>query len=118
MKRHPISPTSSLPAFVTAAVLALSACQTGRNAPANTTASPSAGSTPAPGTPRPRFFGGETGKSGTQLWSENCTRCHNDRSPASYSDAQWEVAMQHMRIRANLTVEEHRKILEFLQSAN
>lgn len=125
MKRHPISTTSSLLALAAAAALTLSACQTGRKAPASTgtAAAPSAdgkaaASTLAPTTPRPRFFGGETGKSGTQLWSENCTRCHNDRSPASYSDAQWEVAMQHMRIRANLTAEEHRKILEFLQSAN
>ena len=34
------------------------------------------------------------------------------------SDAEWDVAMHHMRIRANLTAEEHRKILEFLKSAN
>jgi mono/diheme cytochrome c family protein len=57
-------------------------------------------------------------KSGTQLWAENCTRCHGNRSPAAYSDSQWAVAMMHMRVRANLTAEEHRKILEFLQSAN
>lgn len=48
-----------------------------------------------------------------QLWTENCVRCHNIRSPSTYSDAEWEVAMHHMRIRANLTTEEHRKILEF-----
>ena len=83
-----------------------------------TTAGLTAASTPAPSTPRPRFVGRPSGKSGTQLWSENCTRCHNDRSSASYNDAQWEVAMHHMRIRANLTAEEHQKILEFLQSAN
>jgi len=59
-----------------------------------------------------------TEKSGTQLWAENCTRCHGNRSPAAYSDSQWAVAMMHMRVRANLTAEEHRKILEFLQSAN
>jgi hypothetical protein len=38
------------------------------------------------------------------------------RSPSSYNDAQWEVAMMHMRVRANLTPEEHKKILEFLKS--
>ena len=59
-----------------------------------------------------------TGKGGSQLWAENCTRCHNIRRPSSYSDAEWEVAMHHMRIRANLTAEEHSKILEFLKSAN
>jgi hypothetical protein len=55
-------------------------------------------------------------KSGAQLWAENCVRCHNIRSPGSLSPAQWEVAMMHMRVRANLTPEEHKKILEFLKS--
>ena len=58
------------------------------------------------------------GKGGAQLWAENCVRCHNNRSPSTYSDAEWDVAMHHMRIRANLTAEEHRRILEFLKSAN
>lgn len=60
----------------------------------------------------------DSGKGGSQLWAENCVRCHNIRSPSIYSDAEWEVAMHHMRIRANLTAEEHKKILEFLKSAN
>ena len=59
-----------------------------------------------------------SGKGGAQLWTENCIRCHNIRSPSTYSDAEWEVSMHHMRIRANLTAEEHKKILEFLKSAN
>ena len=57
-------------------------------------------------------------KSGAQLWADNCQRCHNTRSPSSYNDAQWEVAMMHMRVRANLTPEEHKKILEFLKSGS
>ena len=57
-------------------------------------------------------------KGGAQLWAENCVRCHNIRSPSSYSPAQWEVAMMHMRIRANLTPEEHKKILEFLKAGS
>lgn len=60
----------------------------------------------------------DSGKGGAQLWTENCIRCHNIRSPSIYSDAEWDVAMHHMRTRANLTAEEHRKILEFLKSAN
>jgi mono/diheme cytochrome c family protein len=59
-----------------------------------------------------------SGKSGLQLWTENCNRCHNIRPPDSYSDAQWDVAMTHMRIRANLTGEDARAILEYLKSAN
>jgi cytochrome c5 len=58
------------------------------------------------------------GKSGAQLWADNCQRCHNLRSPSSYSAAQWEVAMLHMRVRANLTPEQHQKILEFLKSSS
>ena len=56
--------------------------------------------------------------SGSKLWAQNCARCHNSRSPSSYSDAQWEVAMMHMRVRANLTPAEHKSILDFLQSGN
>lgn len=59
-----------------------------------------------------------TGKSGAQLWAEQCQRCHNLRSPSSYSPAQWDVAMLHMRIRANLTPEQHLKILEFLKAGS
>jgi len=57
-------------------------------------------------------------KGGSQLWSENCARCHNMRPPTTYSDAEWEVAMHHMRIRAQLSAEEYKAILEFLKSAN
>ena len=60
----------------------------------------------------------DTGKGGAQLWGDNCASCHNTRSPSAYSDAEWDVAMQHMRVRANLTGEEHRKILEFLKAGN
>lgn len=55
---------------------------------------------------------------GATLWAQNCGHCHNMRSPDSYSDAQWEVALLHMRIRANLTAEEHKQILAFLKSAH
>lgn len=54
--------------------------------------------------------------SGQRLWTQNCARCHNSRSPSDYNSAQWDVAMLHMRIRANLTAEEHQKIRQFLQS--
>jgi cytochrome c5 len=57
-----------------------------------------------------------TEKGGAQLWADNCQRCHNTRSPSTYNDAQWEVAMMHMRVRANLTPEEHKQILAFLKS--
>ena len=56
-----------------------------------------------------------TGASGQRLWAQNCSRCHNSRSPSDYNNTQWDVAMLHMRIRANLTAEEHVKIQRFLQ---
>ena len=55
---------------------------------------------------------------GAQLWAENCIRCHNIRNPASLSDRQWEIVMHHMRVKANLTADEHQSILEFLKAAN
>ena len=42
---------------------------------------------------------------GAELWAQNCQRCHNFRDPTSLSDAQWEIVVMHMRIRANLPSE-------------
>ncbi|MBI3874611.1 MAG: hypothetical protein HY300_01295 [Verrucomicrobia bacterium] len=53
-----------------------------------------------------------------QLWAQNCAHCHNIRTPSAYSDMQWDVVMLHMRIRGNLTAEDHRAILAFLKSAH
>ena len=55
---------------------------------------------------------------GAKLWAQNCIRCHNIRNPASLSDRQWEIVLHHMRVRANLTAQEHELILEFLKAAN
>ena len=57
------------------------------------------------------------GLTGEELWSNNCIRCHNIRPPTMYSDAQWDVIVHHMRVRANITGQEQRAIVEFLQSA-
>jgi hypothetical protein len=57
-------------------------------------------------------------KQGVQLWGENCQRCHNAPSPTTFNDEQWDVISTHMEIRANLTSEETKKIVEFLKSAN
>jgi cytochrome c5 len=56
--------------------------------------------------------------SGEELWSMNCQRCHNLRPPTMYSDAQWDVIVHHMRVRANITGAEQRAIADFLKSAN
>jgi len=57
-------------------------------------------------------------KGGAELWADNCSRCHNIRPPQSYSDAQWQAVVHHMRLRADLTGEETRKITEFLQASH
>jgi mono/diheme cytochrome c family protein len=59
-----------------------------------------------------------TSKSGAQIWGETCIRCHNAADPGTFSDVEWDVAAMHMQIRANLTPEETKKVIEFLQSAN
>ena len=54
-------------------------------------------------------------KSGTQLWGENCVRCHNAPPSSDYSPAQWETIGMHMKLRANLTEDETNKIMAFLK---
>ena len=53
-------------------------------------------------------------KSGAQLWAENCQRCHNTPSPASFSHEQWLTIGMHMQTRAQLTDKERDKIVAFL----
>jgi hypothetical protein len=64
------------------------------------------------------LFGPPPHKTGVQLWSENCMRCHNGRPPEEFSASQWDVIVHHMRLRANLTGEESREIVKFLQASN
>ena len=54
-------------------------------------------------------------KSGAQLWGENCNRCHNAPSMDQYTADQWDIIGTHMKIRANVTDTEIKKIVEFLQ---
>lgn len=56
-----------------------------------------------------------SGKSGAQLWAENCQRCHNTPSPNTFSPEQWKTIGMHMQTRALLTDEERDKIVAFLQ---
>lgn len=51
-------------------------------------------------------------------WSDICGRCHNLRSPSEYSDAQWTVALDHMRLIVPLTRSEQNEVLEFLKASN
>ncbi len=60
----------------------------------------------------------QVSQSGMQLWADNCANCHAMRSPDSYSDTQWDVAVLHMRMRANLTADDANAIAEYLKAAN
>lgn len=55
---------------------------------------------------------------GVQRWAENCARCHNTRDTKEFRDDQWKVIVTHMRVRAGLTGQDARDILEFLQRSN
>jgi hypothetical protein len=57
-----------------------------------------------------------TDKTGTQLWGENCGRCHNAPGPGEFSGANWEIIGKHMRVRANITETEEKKIVDFLKT--
>ena len=54
--------------------------------------------------------------SGVEIWANNCMRCHSLRDASTQTKAEWRVITQHMRLRGNLTGEESRKVLAFLES--
>ena len=58
---------------------------------------------------------GET-RGRTQMWAENCNRCHNARPASWYSRREWAVAMHHMQVRGYLTGDETRGITEFFHA--
>jgi len=59
-----------------------------------------------------------SGPSGSELWGAHCGRCHFNRSPSWYSDGQWDVAMFHMGVKAQLTRAERDAVLRYLKAAN
>lgn len=54
---------------------------------------------------------------GAQLWPIYCNTCHNARSGAEFSPAEWNLILMHMRTQANLPAEDARAILEYLKSS-
>ncbi len=57
-------------------------------------------------------------KTGSQLWTENCRRCHNSPPSSAFTNIQWEVINTHMRERGLLTDVEYKKILDFMQQGD
>ena len=55
---------------------------------------------------------------GASAWAENCTNCHNARSPLERNDSDWAVIIGHMRARANLTKTQATAIAIYLQTIN
>lgn len=55
---------------------------------------------------------------GVKVWANNCASCHNPRSASDLRDDPWRVVVAHMRIRADLTGQEARDVLKFLQESN
>lgn len=55
---------------------------------------------------------------GAMAWANNCASCHNLRPAKDLRDDQWRVVLAHMRVRADLTGQEARDVLKFLQESN
>jgi len=91
--------------------MGLYGCKSSQNPAATQSAAPAGQSDFA-------LFGPPPKKSGVELWAENCGRCHNIRPPEEFSAAQWDVIVHHMRLRANLTGEESREIVKFIQASH
>jgi hypothetical protein len=94
-------------------------CESSRNEPSNSESGARNPDSPLvlnAAAPEHRERAPETTQGRGQLWTQTCNRCHNARSPDSYSANEWATVMAHMRIRGYLTGQEQRAILEFLQS--
>lgn len=56
--------------------------------------------------------------SGEELWVANCNRCHNARTAQEFSDPDWEIIVDHMRVVCGLTGDESERLLKYLQDNN
>jgi len=56
-------------------------------------------------------------RSGVDIWSQSCGRCHRPQPPIRYSADAWETIVAQMRIYARLTDDEANAVLQFLQGA-
>ena len=112
----------ALTVWTAAACLFIPGCQMAGSSfsPSPTSATGAATSTAPAAAPALALFSGKSTSDlgGAELWAQTCNHCHNLRSPATYGPVQWEVALYDMRVRANLTGEEQRKILEFMKAAS
>ncbi len=57
-------------------------------------------------------------RDGAKVYAWNCGSCHSERWPKERSDAEWEVIMTHMRVRANMTATQTEAVLHYLKENN
>ena len=57
----------------------------------------------------------QASRSGSDLYAVHCSRCHAERYPKEFNSSQWKTIMIHMRVRANLSAQDARDILKYLQ---
>lgn len=55
---------------------------------------------------------------GARTYGRLCGSCHNARSPLERSDRDWVTVINHMRVRANMTGQQVRDVLAFVQGTN
>jgi len=55
---------------------------------------------------------------GAKAWAETCGACHNLRDPKEFSDKNWDIIVNHMRVIAPLPGAATRDIKAFLKSSN
>jgi len=55
-------------------------------------------------------------RSGVEIWSANCGRCHVIQPALRYSEKAWDDIGMHMTIYARLTSAEEKAVVEFLKS--
>jgi len=55
---------------------------------------------------------------GAKAWAETCARCHNMRDPKDFSDKNWDVIVNHMRVVGPLPGQTAEDIKAFLKSSN
>ena len=83
----------------------------GTNAPSKNIAAPqTSGKSNAKTSPKP-----VKKVSGVELYAIHCNRCHPERYPVEFNEAQWKTLMLHMRVRANLPADQAQAILKYLQ---
>ena len=55
---------------------------------------------------------------GAKAWAETCGNCHNLRDPKEFSDKNWDVIVDHMRVVVPLPGQRADDIKAFLKSSN